>query len=452
MSVPETVVSRSPFGTRDFRLLWLGEAVSALGDQFALIALPWLALVVTGSALALGTVLALMAVPRALLMLVGGVSVDRLSPRRVMLGSNAIRLVAVSLLGLAVLASAEQPWMLYTFALVFGVADAFFYPAQTSIVPELVEPDQLQAANGITQGTTQATVLLGPALAGVVIAVLGTGGSHATSSPGIAAALLLDGASFLASLATLWLIRSRPEPRATTSSMLDSIREGVRFLWGSPGLRAMVAISLTGNLLIVGPFEVGFPMIAYARLPEGAAAFGLLMSAFGGGSLLGYAAGAALPAPRPGLLAPIVMGTLSVAGLGVAALASVSSTVVAAGLCVAAGIALGYGNLLGLSWAQARIPPGLMGRVMSLLLLGSVGLVPISELVAGAAVQVSLEGMLLVAGVGMAIVALGSLLWPTVRNLGFEPPYRAVAASEAADLEQQRVVGPSARASATDGP
>lgn len=97
--------SPNPFAVRDFRLLWLGEAVSALGDQFALIALPWLALVMTGSALALGSVLALMAVPRALLMLIGGVSVDRLSPRRVMFASNAVRLVAVALLGSVMLAA-----------------------------------------------------------------------------------------------------------------------------------------------------------------------------------------------------------------------------------------------------------------------------------------------------------------------------------------------------------
>lgn len=420
----------SPFAVRDFRLLWFGEAISALGDQFAFIALPWLALVMTGSALALGGVLALMAVPRALLMLVGGVWVDRLSPRRVMLGSNVVRLVAVTILGAVILADAEELWMLYAFALVFGVADAFFFPAQTSIVPELVAPEQLQQANGIVQGTAQASVLLGPAMAGVIIAALGSDGGGA-SSTGIATALLLDGASFLASLATLWLIRSRPEHHATATSMVESIREGVRFLWGSPGLRAVVLISLTGNLLIVGPFEVGFPVIAYTRLPEGAAAFGVVLSAFGGGSLLGYVAGAMLPTPRPSRFAPLVMGTLALAGLGIAALAPVHSTVLAAAVTAASGIALGYGNLLGLTWAQARIPPHLMGRVMSLLLLGSVGLVPVSELIAGAAVGISLEGMLVVAGLGMAIVALGSLLWPTVRNLGYQPTYQAAEAAAA---------------------
>src|SRR5687767_3401836 len=116
--------SRSPLRVRDFRLFWLGEAISTLGDQFAMIALPWLALVLTGDAFALGTVLALMALPRALFMLIGGAYVDRLSPRLVMLGSNLVRLVAVGTLGFILLEGAGAVWMLYAFALVFGIADA----------------------------------------------------------------------------------------------------------------------------------------------------------------------------------------------------------------------------------------------------------------------------------------------------------------------------------------
>ncbi len=176
---------------RDFRLLWIGEAISALGDQFALIALPWLALVLTGSGFALGTVLAVMAIPRAVLMVVGGAFVDRLSPRRVMLLSNAVRFVAVSVLGVAVVAGAAQLWMLYIFGLIFGIADAFFFPAQTSIVPALVPGEQLGHANAIVQGTAQLTVFVGPAIAGVLIAILGSSGAR-PSAEGIGVALLVD--------------------------------------------------------------------------------------------------------------------------------------------------------------------------------------------------------------------------------------------------------------------
>jgi MFS family permease len=219
-----TSAARNPFAVRDFRLLWVGEAVSALGDQFALIALPWLALVLTGSPLALGGAMAVMAIPRALLMLVGGVSVDRFSPRRVMLGSNAVRLVAVSALGVVVLFGEAELWMLYAFALVFGVADAFFFPAQTAIVPELVADDQLPRANGIVQGTAQVSILVGPVAAGVVIAALG-GSATAASAAGIGVALLFDAATFVVSLATLLFIKPRAHVVGAHDSILDSIRE-----------------------------------------------------------------------------------------------------------------------------------------------------------------------------------------------------------------------------------
>lgn len=423
---------RSPFAVRDFRLLWLGEAISVLGDQFALIALPWLALVLTGSPLALGGVMAVMAVPRALLMLIGGVSVDRFSPRRVMLWSNAVRLVAVGALGAVVMAGAAELWMLYVFALVFGIADAFFFPAQTSIVPELVEPEQLQRANGIVQGTAQAAVLVGPALAGVVIAAASTNGA-AAGVGGIGIALLLDAVTFVASLVTLWLIRPRAHAVAPAqASILESIREGVRFVWSSPGLRAVILVSLAANMFIVGPFEVGMPYIAYARLPEGAAAFGIILAAFGGGSLLGLVVGSMLPPPRPSRLGPVVMASLVLAGIGIAAIAAVHTTLLAALFTAVAGAALGYGNLLGITWIQGRIPPELMGRVMSLLITGSVGLVPVSMFLAGAAVQLNVDATMLVAGAGMALLAGGSLLSPAVRNLGLEPALRT---SQAADAD-----------------
>ena len=427
-----TSAARNPFAVRDFRLLWVGEAVSALGDQFALIALPWLALVLTGSPLALGGAMAVMAIPRALLMLVGGVSVDRFSPRRVMLGSNAVRLVAVSALGVVVLFGEAELWMLYAFALVFGVADAFFFPAQTAIVPELVADDQLPRANGIVQGTAQVSILVGPVAAGVVIAALG-GSATAASAAGIGVALLFDAATFVVSLATLLFIKPRAHVVGAHDSILDSIREAARFVWSSRGMRAMILVSLAANFLIVGPFEVGMPFIAYSRLPEGAAAFGLVTAAFGAGSLVGLLLGSVLPAPRAARFGAVVVLPMAIAGLALAGLAAATSTIAAAALTGLAGVALGYTNLLSITWIQRRIPQALRGRVMSLLITGSVGLVPVSMFVSGFAVQLNVDATLLVAGIGMAVVALAAVSSAAVRNIGLEPlADDASAASDAA--------------------
>jgi MFS family permease len=418
-----TAGPRSVFAVRDFRLLWVGEAVSALGDQFAMIALPWLALLVTGSAVALGTVLALMAVPRAVLMLVGGAYVDRLSPRRVMLLSNIVRLVAVGLLGGVVLAGAVQLWMLYGFALVFGVADAFFYPAQTAIVPDLVDSDQLQRANGITQGTTQLTVLAGPAVAGLAIALLGNGSATASGAPnlvGVGISLLLDAATFVVSLVTLLAITKRPRRDVHAASVGSQIVEGIRFVWHWPSLLTVMILSSAANLLIVGPFEVGFPVLAYTRFPEGAVAFGLMVSAFGGGSVVGMALASVLPLP-PRRFGPVVLITVSFGGFLLAAISLAQSTVVAIVVTAFIGVTLGYTNLTFMTWTQRRIPRALMGRVMSLMMFSSVALVPISIAVAGFFVEANLNLVLVVAGLGMAVLALSGLISAKVRNMGLEP-------------------------------
>jgi len=137
---------------RNFRLLWIGEGISLLGDQFYLIALPWLVLSLTGNPLAVGTVLATAGIPRALFMLLGGALTDRFTPRRLMINSNLARMTLTALLAILVATDLIQLWVLYALALFFGLADAFFFPAQTSIVPKLVDRSQLQAGNAMIQG------------------------------------------------------------------------------------------------------------------------------------------------------------------------------------------------------------------------------------------------------------------------------------------------------------
>jgi MFS family permease len=205
------------FGNRDFRLLWAGEGISLLGDQFYMIALPWLVLQLTGNAFAIGTVLALVAIPRAIFMLVGGALTDRLSPRVIMLCSNVLRMVLVSALALLTVTGLLQLWMLYTFALLFGLADAFFFPAQSAIIPRLLNQERLQTGNAVIQGTAQLSVFLGPVLAGALIALLDGGGVTGAAVPdmwGIGVAFMIDAASFLASAITLAMI-SFPAARSS---------------------------------------------------------------------------------------------------------------------------------------------------------------------------------------------------------------------------------------------
>ena len=207
-------------------------------------------------------------------------------------------------------------------------------------------------------------------------------------------------------------------------------------------------LSMAANLLIVGPLDVGLPVLAFSRLPEGAAAFGLILSAFGGGSLLGMAGATLLPALPRAHFGSAILLLISLTGVGMVAMAFVYSTPVALAIAAGVGIVLGYTNIAYMTWVQRRIPRNLMGRVMSMIMFSSMALVPVSMAVAGAVVTVSLTGMLFVAGIGMTILSLSALLSGSVRHMGLEPPLdeEGHKADEAAAAETTSFVP----ASATD--
>jgi MFS family permease len=414
----------SPLSVRNFRLLWIGESISLLGDQFYLIALPWLVLQLTGSAFALGTAMALAGIPRALFMLVGGALVDRFSPRSVMIVSNFARLVLVALLSALVLTNNIRIEMLYAFALAFGLADAFYFPGQTAIVPQLLPQDQLQAGNTFVQGTAQLSGFLGPVLAGGLIALLGhpSSADGVPSTQGIGIAFGLDMLSFVASLLCLTLMRI---PATTTQAgdqqnVIASIKAGFAYLWSQSALRAFFLLIVAMNFLVLGPITVGIPVLANTRLAEGAAAFGIIMSAFGGGALLGIILSNVVPLKLQHMGTMLLL-IVSVLGFGIALMPLLTSTVLIAVLALVMGVANGYTTIALFTWMQKRVPQELMGRVMSLIMFSSVGLAPVSNALAGAILQINLNVLFMGGGLLMAALSLFSIMLPAVRQMGSEP-------------------------------
>lgn len=415
----------SAFKVRDFRLVWAGESISLLGDQFYMVALPWLTLQLTGSGLALGAVAAAAGIPRAVFMLLGGAITDRFSPRSVMFASNAIRILLTALMTVLVLTHTIQFWMLFIGALVFGLVDAFFFPASTAIVPMVVEKEQIESGNALMQITAQLSNFVGPALAGLVIASLSGAASlqavEATVATGdvrgIGVAIGFDALTFVVAAIALWLMRGGrvAVKQEHTQSVLASIREGLSLVWGDPVLRTMIMLTSAINFFFTGPMGVGIPVLAN-HLPEGAAAFGAILSAFGGGALVGAILGGTLPAPRK--LGIIAMSLIAVAGVGLGLFGVVNSLLIGVVIAIGMGLAVGYVNVVSISWLQKRIPAEKMGRVMSLVMLGSFGLGPISNFVAGTLVDNHLTLMFAAAGLILALMSIYSLSNREVRTMG----------------------------------
>jgi MFS family permease len=426
---PETTKTKSPLALRDFRLLWLGEGISLIGDQFYMIALPWLVLQLTGDALAMGSVLALAGIPRALFMLVGGAFTDRFSPRRIMLASNLTRLGLVASLAALVLTGQIAVWMLYAFALAFGLMDAFFFPAQNAIIPRIVEENQLPSANAIIQGTMQLSLFAGPVLAGLLISVLDNPNTAAWfgatgDMTGIGLAFGIDALTFLASAITLWMLRSGAHSPASVDreaeqeNVLASIGAILKVVWNDITLRGLFMLIGISNFLIVGPMTIGIPLLADTRFPEGAAAFGILMSAMGGGSLLGIAAAGVLPKPSPRALGVVLGGIFSGLGLGIAALGLIPTTPLAALVTFAMGLANGYVNIVFVTWLQMRTAPEMLGRMMSLLMFASAGLLPISNLLTGALIGLNTVWFFVISGLLMTVIVLVTMRNPELRAMG----------------------------------
>ncbi|MGA9776427.1 MAG: MFS transporter [Candidatus Dormiibacterota bacterium] len=390
-----------------------GQGVSAVGDGIYLVALTWTALTLTHSSVYLGLLLTTSALPRAILMLGGGVLVDRWGARRVILGSDLTRAILVGGLAALVALGHGSIALLFVIAGVFGVFDALFYPATMTLIPALVEPGQLSAANGVWQMAVQGSMLIGPPLGGVLVGVSGP-----------AVAFAVDGASFLVAFGALMAIRVSAAAAAPTDAAagaeataaptarqgpMAELTAGLRAAYSDPFLRAVLPVSAVMNLAAGGPLNVGLPLLARAHSwgPEG---YGALFAGIGAGVLIGgLAMSAGLRLPRLGvstMLSAVVIGVF-MAGLGLT-----GALAVAVVLCALIGALIASINVTLISMIQRRTEPRLLGRVSSVMMFSSMSLTPVSYALAGAIAHALGAGGLFVLGAVMvmlvALVALGS--------------------------------------------
>jgi MFS family permease len=395
------------FSSSPFRKLWVATTLSFFGDFFSYIALAWLVLQLTGSSLALGTVLVVQALPRAVLMVVGGALADRLSSRLTMLGSMGVRAVLVAPLALLVLSGRVQMWEVYAIAVVFGVVDAFFMPARTSILPRVVADHELEPGNAVLNVTGQASVIVGPVLGGLIVAAFGIGWAFAGDAACFAVGFLF----------ILWL----PEARRATSAthpeggMGGQIAAGFRYAWADIGIRVTLIMIAVIDFAANGALGVGLPTLVHGRFSAGAAGFGILLGAWGIGATAGALGAGFVPPPRRfGWLIILLSAWL---GIGIGAVGLVPSLLPAALLMGLSGVGTGVVNTYGISWLQRRTDSAMQGRVMSLVMLASMGLTPVAYAVSGTIANVNPTLLFLIAGGLMLLCSAGAAASRSVRSL-----------------------------------
>ena len=388
-----------------FRWLAIGHTASSLGDQFYLIALPWLALQLTGSGVALGSVLAVAAVPRALFMIFGGALADRFSPKIVLFVSSLASACINALFAALILTDSVQTWHLYVFAVALGLVDAIAFPAADALVPKLVQKTQLNGANALIGLVTQVTTFLGPGLAGLVIAQFSIGAAFVGSV--IASLLAIVGIS---------QIRYQHIPITVTTfgvqEALNDIREGFVYTWNNKALRVVIGLIAAINLLLVGPILVGGGIIANTRF-GGADAFGWMVSAWGAGGLIGAITAGTITIRRVGwiLLAASAMMGLSLIAFGFAPTLLLTLLVV-----VTMGFANGWMEVYATTWLQVQAGPSMQGRVMGITAVAALGLEPISYALTGVLAELGLTTLFLCAGGTLLIATALAALSRSLRN------------------------------------
>ncbi|MGW6560671.1 MFS transporter [Streptomyces hydrogenans] len=383
-------------------LRWLGAyTASTLGDSVFYLALSWAA-VSGGTPAQAGLVMAVAAVPRALLMLFGGVIADRLGPRRVVIASDTVRCLVTLGLAASLFLASPGLWALAAVALVFGVVDALFLPAVGALPPRVADRDQLARVQGMRGLAHRMGAVVGAPLGGLAIAVGGT-----------ATAFGVAGLLFALSLPLLAALRLRPLPReeeAREGTAPRGLADGLRYLRGHPVLGPLMIVVLLSDLGFVGPLNVGLAVLSEQR-GWGASGIGWVLAGFGvgagGASLLLTVKG---HVPRTGL----VMGwTMVIGAVSIGALAQLPRLAPAVLVALTIGLLAGLSGALCNALIQTECDPAYLGRVSAVAGLGSLGIAPLSFPLTGAAIGVWGPGP--VFAVSAAVCALAGVYGLAVR-------------------------------------
>ncbi|WP_377864001.1 MFS transporter [Bacillus sp. R86525] len=350
----------------NFLFLWAATLFSSFALAFFTFSQTWYIAKTLNLEASLGIVFVALSVPRLIFMIIGGALADKFPKKNIMFYSNIIRAILVATILTWFIVGDVTLYTFALFALFFGLADAFFWSADGSILPELVEKSRLTQANSLTQMTNQASVILGPVLGGILIKF-----TNYETIFSITILLLI-----IAAILVQKIQFTVPEKNETDKGMFTSIKEGISYVKESPFLSTFLLCSAFLNLFLIGPMQVGFPLFVKNVLHGDSLQFSYLEASVGGGMAIGaIIVGLKNINRRRGLFC-IIMMLLS----GVFFLSINFSTVLwqalLAGMFYGITIAMAIVPLMAM--IQSTVKEEMMGRVMSLLMLSSMGFIPLS--------------------------------------------------------------------------
>jgi MFS family permease len=357
------------FRYRDFRILWFGSCTSSIGTWMQIVAENWLVLSLTGSPFYLGLDAFLQQLPIMLFTLIGGVLADRLDRRRMLLVSQYIQMSSAFTLAALVYSGVVHVWHILVLSFITGTAQAFGGPASQSLVPTLVEKNDLPNAIALNSIQFNLARVVGPLLAGVVLATFGT-----------ASCFSLNGVSFLVVIVALMSLHVKHTAPVAPKRLREELRGGLSYVWGQGSLLALTVLAFATTFLAFAILTF-LPLFAKRVFHQDVAGYTRLMAFSGSGSVVGAIAVAWLGKykrmGRTSLIVQALCGGL-IAAFALSHILWLSDILL---FCIGAALIVVFATVTSL--VQLIVPNELRGRVMSIYMVAFRGGMPLGSLVSG---------------------------------------------------------------------
>jgi len=395
-----------------FRRFFAGQVVSKAGDTLFWVALPWQVILLGGGAAEIGAVLTAALVAQVVFSVIGGVLVDRWPRKRVVVASDVLQGLVVAAAGLLALTGSLTLPGLVALAALFGAFQAIAFPATGAFLPDTVPKEVLGAANSLFQGTTIASSTIGALAGGLLLAWWGPW-----------SAFFANALTFAVSAPLLASIRMAPRtaPRGPPRSVLAEARAGWRYVAATPWLWIGIALFALFNAAEASPRNVLLPVLVGVELGGGAIAFGLVGATFRAGTLVGsFLPGLLPPFKRPGLSG---YATVSLVGFLIVGVALSTSVWQVAALYFGQGLCFGVFGVIWSTSIGSFVDERMRGRVISIDMLGSLSLMPVTAaLVGGVSLVVGLRPIFLAGGLIVLAIAGVGLASRRARTFGPAAP------------------------------
>ncbi len=384
---------------RDFRLFWSGQLVSLVGTWMQTVGQSWLILELTDSPFQLGLISTLQFAPLLLFSLVAGAVTDRLPKRRLIIATQTVLMILAFTLSALAWTGLVQYWHVAVLATLLGAANTLDMPARQSFTVEMVGKADLMNAIALNSAMFNSARILGPAVAGLLVARYG-----------VALAFFVNGMSFVAVITALLFIRAEGRPRKRAAATIgEEIRAGLGYVWRTPRVALILSLLLAVSIFVFN-YSVLVPLLAKVVLQRGAEGYGLLMAALGAGALVAALVLAVWSQSRPPL--PMVVMPAILLCTAALAMAAVKVFWLAAVLLFVMGFAQIVFTASCNTTVQVTVPDELRGRVMSLYILMFAGVTPIGSFFTGSLTEFFGVPVGFLAGGGLGLLSLlGILAW-----------------------------------------